>query len=189
MSVVFLLDVDGVLADFIGANLRTLAELGINRQHDDVTDFRLETCLNLSDSERAFMKARWSEPGFCASFEPYPGAREGVGLLRSLGEVYAVTAPMWSSPTWQHERCEWLCDRMGFERDQVVSTAAKHLVCGDVFVDDREDVVTRWHRAHRDRWAAGVVWARPYNDVPVVDVRTNDWRRVAALVVTTKAGR
>ncbi len=55
-----LLDVDGVLANFIEANLATLRELGVNREHDHVTTFNIEDALGLTSAQRARMKARWS---------------------------------------------------------------------------------------------------------------------------------
>ena len=45
---IILLDVDGVLANFIEANLVTLRALGVERQHDDVVTWDLEDCLGLS---------------------------------------------------------------------------------------------------------------------------------------------
>lgn len=186
---IVLLDVDGVLANFIERNMRELATIGVVRHHDDVTDFRLEHCLGLDDEQRRFMKSKWSEPGFAATMLPYAGAVDGVKQLREVADVYAVTAPMWSSPTWQHERQEWLVDLFGFERDQIVSTAAKYLVAGDVFVDDRADAVTKWYQwarvSGRGHTGYGVVWARPYNrDGNWIGMRTSDWSSVARLAAT-----
>mgnify|MGYP001576197444 CR=1 FL=1 len=159
---VILLDVDGVLADFITANLRTLHAFGAGPfAHDDVTAWSIEDSLGLTSSQRARMKARWSEPGFCASIPPYEGAQAGVEALRAIGEVYAVTAPMWSGPTWQHERTEWLVKHFDFRREDVVSTAAKHLVRGDVLVEDKPEALHRWSSSWPD--GLGVLWHQPYN--------------------------
>lgn len=158
---VILVDVDGVLANFIEANLRTLRTLGVHREHDDVTTFDLEDCLNLTAEQRARMKARWSEPGFCAAIPEYPGSRDAIEALRVVGDVYAVTAPMWSSLTWQGERAAWLVERFGFTHKQIVSTPAKHLVRGDLFIDDKTSTVETWQQA----WptCAAVLWRQAYN--------------------------
>lgn len=183
---VILLDVDGVLANFIEANLATLRELGVERQHDDVRAWSVEESLGLTSAQRAQMKARWSEAGFCASIPVYEGAAAGVELLRSIGEVYAVTAPMWSAPTWQHERTEWLMRHFDFTRDQVVSTAAKHLVRGDIFVEDKPETLARWAEA----WpgALPVLWDRPYNAGVEHPVRTRSWGLLQAVAAEVARG-
>lgn len=181
---VVLLDVDGVLANFIEANLRTLHAFGAGPfVHDDVDQWSIEEALALTSSQRARMKARWSEPGFCASIPAYDGAVAGVEALRAVGEVYAVTAPMWSSPTWQHERTEWLVRHFDFRRDDVVSTAAKHLVRGDILVEDKLSTLRRWEEAHPT--GVSVAWHRRYNDDLVEGwlpgCRTSDWSTVRAI--------
>jgi 5'(3')-deoxyribonucleotidase len=183
---VILLDVDGVLANFIEANLATLRELGVERQHDDVRAWSIEESLGLSSAQRAQMKARWSEAGFCASIPAYEGAAAGVELLRSIGEVYAITAPMWSAPTWQHERTEWLMRHFDFTRDQVVSTAAKHLVRGDILVEDKPETLARWAAA----WpgALPVLWDRPYNAEADHPVRTRSWGLLQAVAAEVARG-
>lgn len=163
MRPVVLLDCDGVLANLIGMNLRVLAHAGIVRQHDDVTAWDLADCLGLTESERAALKRSWSRPGFCADIPPYPGAAEAVATLREIADVYAVTAPMSSNPTWMHERREWLKAHMGFVGDSdIIQTSAKHLVRGDLFVEDKASTLQRWAYA----WPNGtpVLWRQRYND-------------------------
>jgi 5'(3')-deoxyribonucleotidase len=157
---VVLLDIDGVVANFIEANLRWLRSIGIDRQHDDVTSWDFGG-LGLEPSILSALKRQWSEPGFCASIPPYEGARDGVEALRRSCAVYAVTAPMWSGLTWQGERMEWLVGHFGFRRDHIVSTAAKYLIAGDVLIDDKPSTVESWGFAHP--MGCGVVWAQPYN--------------------------
>lgn len=172
---VILLDVDGVLANFVEANLRTLRSLGIHREHDDVTTWEMAEALGLDDTARAIMEFRWSLPGFCASLPPYDGAVAGVESLRGLGDVFAVTAPMFT-PHWQHERTEWLVEHFAFRRKDVISTHAKWLVRGDVMVDDKPAHVEAWSAA----WPQGQAfcWARPYNEA-FIGLRTSDWRVIA----------
>jgi 5'(3')-deoxyribonucleotidase len=180
---VILLDVDGVLADFTGACLRALLDVGVRRSASDVTSYKIEDALGLDAGARGYMKSQWSRAGFCAGIEPYPYAREGVEMLRMVGSVYAVTAPMWSSPTWQHERALWLSERMDIITRHVISTHAKHLVRGDVLVEDKPETLAAWMEA----WpgGVGVLIDRPYNrdviDGPWHRVACGDWPRIARL--------
>lgn len=176
---VVLLDVDGVIANFIEANLRWLWGYGIERYHNDVTAWDFAS-LDIKPDLHFEMKRRWSEPGFCAAIPPYDGAVEGVELLRERADVYAVTAPMCSSLTWQGERMEWLVGHFDFRRDHVISTAAKYLVRGDVLVDDKPSTVDAWAAAHPQ--GCGVVWAQPYNAEWSNGHRTNNWTQLIEIV-------
>ena len=179
MRPIVLLDCDGVIANFIEANLRWLRSIGIDRQHDDVTAWDFQS-LELDQATLTMLKKQWSEPGFCTAIPPYAGAVEGVDRLRKNAHVYAVTAPMWSSLTWQGERMEWLVKHFGFRRDQIVSTAAKYLIEGHVLVDDKPSTVDGWSVAHP--MGCGVVWAQSYNADWANGFRTNDWERLEAIV-------
>lgn len=189
---VVLLDVDGVLANFIEASLRVLRAVGVSAEHDDVTSWHLEDSLGLTNKQRGWLMEAWSEPGFCSMIPPYAGAREGVDALREVADVYAVTAPMWSSPTWQGERTEWLVKHFAFDRKDVVSTHAKYLVAGDVLVDDKPETVAKWRQwgriTGRGHTGLGVLWDRPYNrNTPesVGLMRSASWSAVARLVTVT----
>lgn len=184
MRPIILVDCDGVLADFVSASLDVLRTFGIDKQHDDVKEFDFAG-LGMDKHQRKALENRWREPGFCASIKPYDGALEGLRLLRTLADVYAVTAPMNGSVTWQGERAAWLSDHMEFQRDHIVSTAAKHLVNGDVLIEDNPDVLTRWADAGIDR--IGMLWSRPYNAASDWTMRNrwtgSDWQEVCEYVV------
>jgi 5'-nucleotidase len=180
---VILLDVDGVLADFIGANLRTLSRAGLHGyRREDVTQWDCAAAWGLSDATKTIMKRAWSAPGFCQCIEPYPEAEGMVDRLREIGDVYAVTAPMSSNPTWMHERREWLVDYFGFKGDaDIVQTAAKHLVRGDVFVEDKASTLHSWQLAWPE--STGVLWSRPYNEIESWGgPRTESWQFLVDLV-------
>jgi 5'(3')-deoxyribonucleotidase len=184
---VILLDVDGVLADFTGACLDVLRGIGLHRTVDQVTSYALVEALGLDAGAKAALSRAWSSPRFCECIEPYPRATEGVGMLMGIGDVYAVTAPMWSSPTWQSERADWLAEHMGVRRNNVISAHAKHLVRGDVLVEDKPETLAAW----MDAWpgGAGVLIDRPYNrdvvDGPWQRVTCGDWERVVKIAKRT----
>lgn len=185
MKPIVLLDVDGVLADFLGGCLRVLRRFGVDADARHVTTWRIEDALGLAAEQRHELMQAWARPGFCTRLEPYPGAVEGVHELRELARVYPVTAPMWSCPTWEHERREWLVEHFGFDRADVINTHAKHRVDGDVLVEDRADTLAAWRVARieeRAQWAHGVLWGRPYNErSDWAGIRTNSWSAVVRL--------
>lgn len=154
----YLIDVDGVVADFAAVVDDIAAELGLGR------GFRPE-CYNLAkryrlaDYEEQRLRERViAEPGFARRIPVIESAREWV--MRCPGEVVFVTTPWPDSPTWSYDRERWLEEH--FDREyEVVHTHAKHLVAGDVFVDDLASHVLEWADRHPAGWAYLV--AQPYN--------------------------
>lgn len=175
-----LLDCDGVLADFIGGVCRTLADLG-HPQHEPhhVTEFDFCKSLKLeTDVARAVKQRISGEPGWWLNLEPFPSARLGVAELREVADVYVVTSPWNSHRNWLWEREAWLKKHFDIPHSHVIAASAKHLVAGDMLVDDKTEAVERWDReqacVYREidgtlRTTFGVQWETPHN-------RNDGWR-------------
>lgn len=163
-----LLDCDGVLSDFIGGALATLNELyDTSFRREQVTEFDFTKALGMSAPAAAAAKrAIGSAAGFARHLDVYPGAIDGVRQLREIADVYIVTSPWNSNPTWCHDREWWLAMHFGIPHALVIHTSAKHLVSGDILVDDKTSTCAAWRAA----WPGGVAvqWQTPHN-------RRDDW--------------
>jgi len=180
-----LLDCDGIMADFVGACVRELASVGVHVRAEDVDRYDMMSAWKLTHGARETLLAAWNRPGFCSSLAPYPGAREGVDALREIAEVYVVTTPMWSSLTWMRERTDWLESRMGIPKQRVVHTEAKHVIDGDLLVDDNDRNLCAWSEEALRRYRAtyqGILWSRPWNDHARWDLRASCWDDVMAVL-------
>jgi 5'(3')-deoxyribonucleotidase len=173
-----LLDVDGVLADFVGAFLGVVRDrLGREHTPEDIHSFGIANSLNLSKDEFDTCAEVVSQPGFGRTLAIYPGAQEGVAALQRIADVYIVTSPWNSNPTWTHDREWWLYENFHIPYNRVVHTSAKHLVRGDVLVDDKVDTVATWCEEHPG--CTGIVWDTPHNRrEPWGWLRTNSWDRL-----------
>ena len=193
---VVLLDVDGVVAEFIGHTLTMLAALGCpstlvpaqnTQPHWDYwQDW-------IPDDWKQPLMAATRRPGWCLSIPVLPGAQEGVRALQDIADVYFVTSPMAGSEYWHMERMQWLRNHFGATDKQVIFCETKHRVLGDVFVDDKPANVDSYAVHHaaptdgRTRGAHVFLWEQSYNLElhkngllhPAV-VRTGDWSRVLA---------
>lgn len=177
-----LLDVDGVLGDYVAAILpvaRAIAGKAFLRS--DVDQWDIAKALSLSPPEGDAMFAATRELGFCASIPVLPGAVEGVRALRSVSDVYFVTSPT-HGRHWYYERTEWLVRHFDALVEHVVHAKRKELVAGDVFVDDKPEHVWDWCRHHAA--GRGILWDAPYNRS--VDMgylpRTMSWKHVLDIV-------
>ena len=194
---IVLLDVDGVLANFVGHTLEQLASCGGTQL--DVADWDTWNLLDnpkLTELDKEKIKTLWNSVGFCAGIHPYPNTLKAVAELKKLAEVQFVTSPMWN-PHWPGERTEWLCNWFHVKPDSVTHTSKKTNVWGNVFVDDKPEHVQAWH----ERWVApprtisgghsaynrAFLWSHPYNS-PVRGVeRIDDWAAVIDRVEKIKA--
>jgi 5'(3')-deoxyribonucleotidase len=160
MKPVFLLDIDGVVADFLGAVRRCVAE--VSSQPVTVTQWDFPTELQqLRPVEYRHYRKRSAERGFCGAIPLLPGAAKFVEQLRSRYRVVALTTPLDHCETWESERRAWLRGHLNFEKRDVVFAHDKSLIPGGVFLDDRPENVRAWAAAHPS--GRGLLMAAEYN--------------------------
>jgi 5'(3')-deoxyribonucleotidase len=156
-----LLDVDGVLADTHGAGARLLETIAPGAFDPRAWDFGTS---KLTQEERDAFWAGFGAPGFCAGLEPYPGAIDFVEHIPH--RVVFVTSPFNTSPTWMHERQEWLLHHfknvLRGDCKNIVHANEKSHVFGHVLIDDKPSNVAKW----QERWcnSVGLLYSQPYND-------------------------
>jgi 5'(3')-deoxyribonucleotidase len=192
-----LLDVDGPLANFTRALLDECEALtGIHREVNEVDRWSVHECPWFADDAAAFgvsvaeLKARVEEAvtlsGFCSEIPVQPGAQEAVARISEVADVFCVTSPWWSSRTWMHERTEWLHKHFGIKSKHVIHAQTKHLIRGDVFVDDKPEHVVGW----RDAWPDGhaVLFEMHHNGHVGPGLFRGDWETVMGAVAIKSSG-
>lgn len=178
-----LLDVDGVLADFVGGYFRLLEEhTGIVARREQITQFDMGASLGLTPEQASKMKRAIGDAHqFARTLDVYPGAVDGVRRLQEIADVWIVTSPWNSNPTWTHDREWWLKKHFDIPHARVTHTSAKHMVRGDFLVDDKTDTLVKWREANP--MANAVLWAGTWNEHDAwAGVRTDDWARLVSLV-------
>lgn len=155
----FLLDVDGVCANFLKSALRAVhAVTGIDYRPEDFPTWDIFDIISREHEPACYELFR--AHGFCAAIEPYPGAIEGVERLRPLVDLRAVTRPT-HGPHWYFERSEWLHRHLRIHPDDVHHTGHKEEISGDFLLDDRPKHVEDWAVHHPEGIA--LLWDQPYN--------------------------
>lgn len=178
-----LLDCDGILSDFVGSYLKLLEHhTGLVATPEQVTAFDIAASLDLSPEQSSRMKRAIGDAhGFARNLAVYPGAREGVAKLHRIAEVYIVTSPWNSNPTWTHDREWWLATHFGIPHSRVVHTSAKHLVRGDVLVDDKTSTLVEWSAEHT--YGKAIQWTTPHNRADEWDGwATSSWADLCRMV-------
>lgn len=160
-----LLDVDGVLGDFVTEVVefcnkyeRTLGSLGWTP--DNVTEFDILRALKCEHLQ-ARLDLHMAESDFCRHMPVYDGAPDFVAQLRGLGEVVIVTSPYSAVPTWSHARLAWLEEHFSIPKHDVIFAKRKELIRGDVLIDDKTENCEAFNRASSYRGA--ILFDRPWN--------------------------
>ena len=181
-------DVDGVLADFLTPTLKLInhrlrRQVANHYKPEHVTGWNI--CESLGHPKlHSHLFKHWTSPGFCAKLKPYPDAQDTVKTLQTLGELYAITAPM-TSVHWAGERLLWLNKHLGLSKSHVIQCEAKHLVAVDVFIDDKWENVKAW--AEWNPRGKAILW-HPLREVVIsVDEPRNihlarDWKTVFQII-------
>lgn len=199
MKPTVLLDVDGVVANFVDATLLELKiHFSVVADHDasdwpiwsmaDYSGFR-QLCFSNERPEpkviSTMLSAVWTQPTFAAAkIRPYDGAIDGVKSLMEIADVYFVTSPIWTSETWTYDRALWLRTYFDIDNSRIIFTSSKHLVRGDIFVDDKPETVEKWKQHNSPAYA--VVWDQPYNQGWPDLIRTSDWGAIRRYVELCK---
>lgn len=181
----FLLDVDGVCADFCSAFLdAALRVTGKRFTEDDVEDYDFRS-LGLSQVEEEMVFDAMKEPGLCSKILPYEGTTWGTDRLAEMCDLHVVTSPF-ESKTWCSERERWIHLYIGEDRHNVTFTHRKRDIRGDFLLDDKASTVRAW--AKKNPMGVAMLWHRPWNwegGYPGVLVST--WDQVIE-VVESKLG-
>lgn len=168
-----LLDVDGVIADFLLATeTYMLFKHGLKPAAPcvawDILEMPwIDAATGRQQSAtgvKACIFGIWDSAGFCSSIPAYEGAVDQVKQLAEAFDVYFVTSPMVTSKTWVYERSQWLVRHFGPELGKrVVHTHYKELVAGSALIDDKPQHVVDWHYEHGTIETFEGVLNRPYN--------------------------
>ncbi len=176
---IILVDMDGVLADFEGAFLKTWRKRWPN---EPFVPLEKRITFKIQDQypyeRRSMVEEIYRERGFYRHLPPIVGA---IGALQTLADagnhVVLCTAPLTGSPWCVQEKCDWVDEHLGKEwLKKLIITDDKTFVRGDILVDDKPKITgllpPPWEH---------VIYDAPYNR-DVTNKRrvswSGDWRRL-----------
>lgn len=185
-----LLDVDGVIADFVSLALGIVHDItGKRYKSDDIRTWEVFDSIPEHEREKDEVYRRMKSRGGCSAIPVYDGAMEGVARLRGIADVTIVTSPFSGSETWMHERERWLEKHFGIDHRDVIHADKKFRIHGDVFIDDKVAHLHAWSDywigMGRDKRVQPVLWDSPRSGSEVVGagvVRVKNWGEVFELV-------
>jgi hypothetical protein len=165
-----LMDVDGVVADFAGAYLHTLwKHYNIKATPEQLIGTCFATALGFPEGMERAMFEHMQRDRASSSMMPYPAALTHVIRIRDAGHTITfVTNAMCLPPfagdypmLWGEDRANWLVRMFDVGRGDIVFTGAKHLIRGDMLVEDWSKNAKAW--LHENPGAKAWLVTRPWN--------------------------
>lgn len=156
-----LVDVDGVLANFVGAVLDFINEKhGTILTPDDIHDDLNKSIPQYYDND--LIKFITSK-GFCQTLQVLPGAKEAIDKFKSNNfKIIFVTSPYLNAPTWTYDRLKWLKKHFGAKRDDVIFARNKKYIDGLTLIDDLPRNCIEWHN-YQNSLIGATLFSRPWN--------------------------
>jgi 5'(3')-deoxyribonucleotidase len=159
---IVLLDMDGVLANFVQAMIDTH---GWDLRHDQYESWAFHQSLGMSDEQ--FWQPT-EEPGWWLNIKPYPWAKEVVEMCGRVGKVVFCTSPS-AHAACASEKVQWLRDHglMGLREVRYQIGCHKELFAasGAVLIDDFDRNIA----AFRQAGGLSITFPQPWNRMRNVD--------------------
>ena len=169
-----LVDMDGILVDFLAGFLRAYNQkYGDMLRKADIVEWELSRVVKPACNEAGVLSIL-DEENFFDRLRPLPGAVESILHLDALGhEVFIATAA--GSADSARAKLTWIQHYLGWSRRRVIITHQKHLIDADVLIDDKPLMLRRWKAQRPD--ARAMTIAYPYNRVvaDLVDVDAHNY--------------
>jgi 5'(3')-deoxyribonucleotidase len=135
----FLLDMDGVLADFLSGAIKALNQkfnrtITLNQYATEFGQWGTYDYYGISVND--FWKAIEEVPDFWLNLPMMPWGRELYDHLSHLGEVTIVTSPS-MDPNCAIQKLQWLRNNLNVTPDKVFIGSRKYLMAGNgILIDD-----------------------------------------------------
>ncbi len=153
---IFLLDVDGVLCDFVGGLIKSH---GWPITHNEYTSWNHHRTFGVTDAE---MWEPTNSGKWWLELEPYPWALRLVCQLQKLGEVIFCTSPSLDA-TCPSQKVQWLRNHglMHSRKNDYQIGPRKELNAksGAILIDDSDSNVTKF----REHGGKAILFPQPWN--------------------------
>lgn len=166
-----LVDLDGVVADFEAGVLAIWHD-----RHPEKELFAPRTRPHfhigegLDPSDQQEVKEICQSKGFFRNLPVIEGAQEALKTMTQQHDVYILTSAGVTLPMAASEKYQWVTERLGATwLSRLIITPAKHMVKGDILIDDKPQVRGETHA----EWEH-VLYDWPYNRTRT-DLRRLTW--------------
>jgi len=133
----YLIDQDGVLADFVEGFKRAWATHGLPAYFEAWEQWDMNHYVPVQ--HKPMVDVVMSQPGLFRHLPVMPGAVDAVlGLMNAGHKVWICSTPVHDSDTCENEKKAWLREHFGSAiAKRLILTQDKTLIKGEVLIDDK----------------------------------------------------
>lgn len=145
-----LLDMDGVLVDFLSGALKALNRnfnktYTIEEYADKFGQWGTYDFYGISKAE--FWQSIEETPDFWYNLKPMPWYKELYSFLSEMGDITIITSPS-LDPSCAMQKLQWLDNYMNIKSDAVFMGSRKYLMAGNgILIDDYSENVNKFRLA------------------------------------------
>lgn len=158
-----IMDIDGVIADLVGAIIKLMNDDGVAISKSSITDWEVDQFL--PEGAPSF-STYFGRPDIYRFVQRIDGAVDTVGIARELGHrvIFVTSAYKGTEGT----KFNWLLNS-GFSpsKDDYIECSDKSLIRGDIIIDDRPETIKNFP-------GAAIVFSQPWN--AHIDFGPGVWR-------------
>lgn len=182
-----LVDVDGIVADTLPTWLEWIERLtGVKATPADITNWTLHACPPLNKLKPNQLYDILNMPGFNANLPLMPGAAKELFELHNQGHnLYLLTARF--GDVCISETLKWVKEHLPFinPEKQMGFMADKHLVRGDVLIDDKGETLIKYQECNPSSKIVTINY--PYNQMKIpgvirVDKSEDSWFAIRKVI-------
>ena len=168
----FLVDMDGVLADFERNFLDAFKSLYPGRPFvplEERKSFYAED--QYPEDSHNLIKGIMHSKGFYLNMPLIEGSLEAISELSEKNEVYICTSPMTSNPYCLQEKFDWVLKNLGKSwAKRTIITKDKTIIDANYLIDDRPEVTG----VQAPSWEH-ILYTQPYN-IGITSKRRLTWQ-------------
>jgi 5'(3')-deoxyribonucleotidase len=181
-----LIDMDGILADILTPwiseyNERFVENPAARLSSKDIIHFDIHKCTK-SPAEDLRIYDIIEQQGFFSKLKPITGAVEAIDKLALKHELVILSTA--NTPWCYGEKVQWLKWHFPmFNKKNTILTGAKHMVVGDVLIDDSPQNAINYLNHHPKAKVVGIEY--PYNSACLsyehlfsTDHKATAWSRI-----------
>jgi len=183
-----LIDLDSTFVDTLTSWVKHLNARFVNLDLtvDDINEWDFTSIPKLAHISSHKIFNILQEPGFTISLKPMRHAVQVVQRLLAKGnDIYFVTAR--KGKNHMMETFPWIKDYLpNFHKDRIIFCSHKHLIRGDVLVDDRPSTMIEYRIWNPNALVLGIEYE--YNKtlklqhIPLVKRDKNSWLEIEKLI-------
>ena len=178
MKKTILVDLDGICADLFTPWLEQYNNLFRSGKApvkiEDITDLDILKTKNVNGHIYKVIDGK-TTPNFFRTLKPLDGAIDAIKAIKKADHnLVILSAPSKDINSWS-DKIYWIRENLGIKSNKnIILTSSKHMVSGDVLIDDNPKNIAGWLETNPNGVAVQINW--PWNKDSKAQIKADGWQ-------------